>query len=215
MAVYPINLVLKGKSCAVIGGGKVAERKVHSLLSGGAKVTVYSSTLTNGLVKLADEQLISVCLHPYKPGKLAGFFLVICATNDSEVNRSAALEAKQAQALVNVVDAPELCDFTVPASLERGDLLFTVSTGGHSPKLARLIKEQLAKEYGEEYSTYLLLLGKIRDELKKTGQLSAVERGEFWQKCLDQEIIALLKGGAIKEAEEKIRHAAGCIGIKS
>ncbi|MDU2063197.1 MAG: bifunctional precorrin-2 dehydrogenase/sirohydrochlorin ferrochelatase [Sporomusaceae bacterium] len=214
VGVYPVNLNLKARRCAVIGGGVVAERKVETLLAAEAEVTVFSPTLTNNLSKWAETELLSAYLRAYKPGELADFFLVICATNDATVNRLAAQEAKEAKALVNVVDAPELCDFTVPAQVKRNDLLLTVSTGGHSPKFARLVKEQLAAEYGEEYGIYLELLGQIRCDLKQEN-LSSKERCSFWQKCLDKEVLALLKAGEIKRAEEKIRYAACCIGTQS
>lgn len=212
--MYPVNLNLIGRSCAVIGGGLVAERKVVSLLQAKALVTIFSPQLTNRLSQLAERQFLSAHLRRYNPGDLAGYFLVICATNDLIVNRQAAREAKVAQALVNIVDAPELCDFTVPAQVVRGDLLLTVSTAGHSPKFARLIRQQLEKKYGAEYGIYLELLGKIRSDMKQK-RLSAKQRQCFWQDTLDEEILVLLAAGKLKEAEDKIRYATCSIGIKS
>jgi precorrin-2 dehydrogenase/sirohydrochlorin ferrochelatase len=211
--MYPVNLNLLGRSCAVIGGGLVAERKVVSLLHAKAIVTIFSPQLTKRLSQLAERQLLSAYLRRYNPGDLTGYFLVICATNDSIINRQAAMEAKAAQALVNVVDVPELCDFTVPAQVVRGDLLLTVSTAGHSPKFARLIRQQLEKKYGEEYGIYLDLLGEIRSGMKQ--QLSAKQRQCFWQETLDGEILDLLAAGKLKEAEDRIRYATCSIGIES
>jgi precorrin-2 dehydrogenase/sirohydrochlorin ferrochelatase len=212
--MYPVNLNLFGRSCAVIGGGRVAERKVASLLQAKATVTVFSPHLTESLTQLAERKLLSAHLRTYNPGDLAGYFMVICATNDAAINRQAALEAKAAKILVNIVDAPELCDFTVPAQVRRGDLLLTVSTAGHSPKFAKLIRQQLEKSYGEEYGVYLDLLGKVRLSLQQS-LLSEQQRQCFWQDSLDGEILALLAAGKLKEAEEKIRYATCSIGIES
>ena len=212
--MYPVNLNLFGRSCAVIGGGQVAERKVASLLQAKAIVTVFSPQLTESLTQLAERKLLSAHLRTYNSGDLAGYFLVICATNDPVINRQAALEAKAAKALVNIVDAPELCDFTVPAQVVRGDLLLTVSTAGHSPKFAKLIRQQLEKYYGEEYGIYLELLGKVRSDLQQC-LVSSKQRQCFWQDSLDEEILALLAAGKLKEAEEKIRYATCSIGTES
>lgn len=212
--MYPANLKLAGRSCAVIGGGPIAERKVLSLLQANAIVTVFSPHLTDKLSQLSGEKLLSVYLRTYIPGDLVGYFLVICATNDSSINRQAALEAKTENSLVNIVDAPELCDFTVPAQVVRGDLLLTVSTAGQSPQFARLIRAQLEEKYGEEYGIYLDLLGKIRLDMKQR-MLSSRQRQYFWQESLDEEIIALLATGKLKEAEEKIRYATCSVGIES
>lgn len=211
---YPINLNLTGRQCAVIGGGLVAERKIETLLKANAVVTVFSPKLTARLSQLAERHRLSAYLRTYQAGDLARYFLVICATNDAAINRQAALEVKAAHGLVNIADDPTLCDFMVPAQVRRGDLLLTVSTTGGSPKFARLIRQQLETQYGEEYGLYLDLLGKVRKNLQQEN-LSLEQRQKFWQESLDEDILALLAAGKLIEAEEKIRYAACSIGIKS
>ncbi|CUH95742.1 hypothetical protein P22_1822 [Propionispora sp. 2/2-37] len=214
MPVYPVNLQLTGRHCAVVGGGSVAERKVGSLLAAKAQVAVISPDLTPELRRLQAAGRIVHVAEAYRFGMLQQFFIVICATNRTEVNRAAAEEAKQAGALVNVVDDAELSDFTVPAQVVRGDLLLTVSTGGKSPGISRLLREELAGRYGAEYGLYLDLVAALRDRVKE-GLDRPKDREVFWRQAFDQEILALLKQGKVKEAEEKIEHAAGCSGIKS
>ncbi|MBP2641183.1 MAG: siroheme synthase [Firmicutes bacterium] len=210
---YPVNLLIEGKPCLVIGGGAVAERKVRSLLLAGAVVTVISPRLTDGLAKLAaDRQIIHVD-RPYQTGDTTGHLLVICAADRSEINRLVSEEAQAQRILVNVVDAPEKGDFLVPAQVARGDLLLTVSTGGHSPALSRRLREKLAAEYGPEYGQYLELIAKARQKVKNRIH-SADERVCFWRETLDSEILALLRQGRMQEAEAKINDAIDCIGIK-
>ncbi len=214
IAVYPVNLQIDGRRCAVVGGGSVAARKVVSLVEAGACVTVFSPALTDCLTEMAVNGQIIHVDRPYCQGDLAGYFIVICATDDRDSNRQAAEEGHRSGALVNVVDDPAACDFSVPAQVARGDVLFTVSTGGKSPALARRLREELAGRYGPEYGEYLELVAKVRDELK-TRLATSRDRESFWRETIDSDILVLLRQGKIKEAEAKIRNAAGCTGTKS
>lgn len=211
MPFYPVNLQMTGKRCAVIGGGAVAERKVGPLLKAGAVVTVFSPQVTDALSRLVQARQITHVDRPYRQGDLAGFFLAICATDDGAVNQAAAREAEARGMLLNVADAPELGNFSVPAQVVRGDLLLTVSTNGKSPALARLLRQDLEERYGEEYGLYLQLVAKIRTEMK-TRLATAKEREQFWREHIDDEIMILLRQGKINEAEARIRHAVGSVG---
>lgn len=207
MELYPINLKLTGRRCAVIGGGAVAERKVRALLSAGAEVSVYSPELTAGLNEFRRAGCLVWVPRTYEAGVLDDFFLVFCATNDSQINRQAAAEAKAKGALVNIADAPDLSDFYVPAHVAHGELLLTVSTGGGSPALARRLKDELAAKYGPEYGRYLALVAKLRAEMKER-LATPKEREIFWREAIDQETLDLLKQGKFGEAEERMRNAA-------
>lgn len=206
MAYYPINLNISGRSCAVLGGGKVAERKTVALLKAGAAVTVISPELTPGLVMLADARRIVHMARSYKTGCLAGFFIIICATDNRLINEQAAREARDQGALVNVVDDPAQGNFSVPAHIARGDLMITVSTGGKSPVFARRLREELSATYGEEYGVYLELIAKVRDEIKEKLPTFR-EREGFWREAISQDVLSLLRNGKIKEAEAKIKNA--------
>lgn len=210
MELYPINLKLTGRRCAVVGGGAVAERKVASLIAAGADITVFSPELTPLLSGFLETGQLTWVPRAYMTGDLHNFFLVFCATDRQEINRQAAEEAQAAGAMVNIADDPELSDFYVPAHIAQGDLLITVSTGGSSPALARRLREELAARYGPEYGQYLALIAKLRTELKER-LISAKAREKFWRQTIDQEALALLREGKFNEAEERIRHAAYCI----
>ena len=214
MADYPINLRIAGKKCIVVGGGAVACRKVKSLLAAGADVTVFSPALTPELAEMVKKKQFNYVARPYQKGDLSGFFLVICATDDPSVNEAVAEEAEEAGILANVVDVPELGNFSVPAQVKRGDLLLTVSTGGKSPAMAKKLRQELAKQYGEEYGEYLDMLDKIRRELKQRLATSK-QRELFWRETIDENVLALLRQGRIEEAEAVICHAVSSIGIES
>ena len=214
MADYPINLRVAGKKCAVVGGGAVACRKIKSLLAAGAEVTVFSPELTAELAEMVKKKQFNYIARPYQKGDLKGFFLVICATDNTTVNQAVSAEAERLGILANVVDVPELGNFSVPAQVKRGDLLLTVSTGGKSPAMAKKLRQELAKQYGEEYGEYLDMLDKIRRELKQRLATSK-QRELFWRETIDENVLALLRQGRIEEAEAVICHAASSIGIES
>ena len=209
-----MNLKLAGRRCVVVGGGAVAERKAAALAEAGGQVTVISPRLTPALREWFRGGRVTALERPYQEGDLTGAFVVVCATDDRQVNRRAAEEASAAGALVNVADAPELSDFTVPAHVARGDLLITVSTGGHSPALARRLREELEARYGPEYGQYLELLDEVRRSLKERLGSSG-EREAFWRGAMDQQTLALLREGRRHEAEERIRNAASSTGSES
>ena len=214
MTYYPINLKLNDKRCVVVGGGTVAQRKVLSLLAGGALVMIISPNITDALRELVFEDKVVYLARPYQVGDVQNFFIVVCASDDRLVNAAAAREAKAYGALVNSVDDLEACDFFVPAQVAQGDLLFTVSTGGKSPAMTKLLCEEIAENYGAEYGLYLEFVAKLRNEIKPCIG-STAERELFWQKSLNREILSLLKAGKLKEAEAEIRNAVSRIGIKS
>lgn len=203
---YPVNLQLNGRRCAVVGGGSVAERKVEALLKSGACITVLAPEVTARLAQLSNQGWIKWVERPYQQGDLAEYLLVICATDNSEINAAAAAEARSQRALVNVVDAPELCDFTVPSHIVRGDLLITVSTGGKSPALTKRLREELEVLYGPHYGYFLEIVSRAREEIKERVALSR-EREEFWRQTIDTDMIALLRKGKITEVEERLKHA--------
>ena len=214
MSLYPINLDLSGKTCVVIGGGKVALRKVKTLLQAQAKVTVIAPSLTASLAKLAQAEVIFYKQKEYMPGDMTGFFLAVCATDSSFINAAAAKEAKAKHILVNVVDHSFPSDFTVPAQVSRGDLLLTVSTGGKSPALARQLRIDIEKEYGDTYGILLDMIEKVRLELKMI-LVDSKEREAFWQQAMNTKILAFVKQGKLEEAEAEVRNAIDSFRSKS
>ncbi|WP_415945910.1 precorrin-2 dehydrogenase/sirohydrochlorin ferrochelatase family protein [Selenomonas montiformis] len=214
--LYPMNLDLSGRCCAVIGGGRVAERKITALLSAGAEVTVIAPALTDFLSKLAGDGGLKWVAEPFQAGMLAPLhpLLVFCTSDCGEVNRRAAEEAAALGALVNDASCPERTDFQVPSRVQRGRLLMTVSTDGASPALSRLLRRDLEKQYPESFGAFLDRLARIRQEvLAMPGGADAHQR--FWRKVLNEQILELVRTGRIDQAEEEIRHGIIDAGIES
>jgi len=203
---YPMCVNLKGRKCIVLGGGRVALRKVLSLLDAEAEVLLIAPEAVKELEELSAAGKIIWRRHVYHPGELPRGFLLICAADDPAANRRAAEEARSFGMLVNAAAQPELSDFTVPASMRRGKLSLSVSTEQLSPACSRWIREALEREFPESFAVWLEFLSQMRAELK--GKLpDSHAREQFWRKHLDQEIYALVKNGELEEAEVRIRNA--------
>lgn len=190
---YPAFLDLEGKKCIVIGGGRVALRKIKMLRDCGAKVTVISPRIHAGVTRLAKAGGVRVVKRDYKSGDVRDAIIVVSATDDGKINEKVAGEAKKRGVLVNVADDPERSDFIVPSFLRRGGLTIAVSTSGISPALARKIRTKLEGIFGQEYASLLNLIEEIRSELKeKKVRVGA----ETWQEALDLDrLIDLVRTG--------------------
>ncbi|WP_033169981.1 bifunctional precorrin-2 dehydrogenase/sirohydrochlorin ferrochelatase [Selenomonas sp. ND2010] len=214
--LYPLNLDLSGKSCVVIGGGQVAERKVMGLVAAGAEVTVIAPAVTDTLQRLAGERQLRWQAGVYVYGMLAPHqpLLVFCAADSETANREAAREAKHLRALVNAAAQPEMTDFQVPSRVVRGDLLLTVATGGDSPAFSRLLRKRLEQEYPPSFAEFLPRLKALREEIKELPGGSK-EHQRRWRNALTQCVIDLVRAGQLDRAEEEIRNGIIDAGAES
>ena len=165
MKTYPLFALIEDRPCLVVGGGAVGERKVLDLMAAGARVTVVSRELTSGLAELAAQGKIRFIQGDFAASHLDGMTLVVGATDDQEVNRQVSTAARNRGLFVNIVDAPELCTFIVPAQVRRGPLTLAISTGGASPALARKVREELEQQFGPDYGRYLRVLQAVRERV--------------------------------------------------
>ena len=205
---YPIFVNLKDQPCTVIGGGKIAEGKVEGLLDAGATITVISPALTPALQNLADEKQFTYIERIYQNGDLDGAFMVICATDQNDINHRVWLDASENHQLVNVVDDTPRCNFIAPAILRKGDLSIAISTGGKAPAMAVRLKEFLDRNIGPEYARFLELAGQLRSPLAK--HIPDFEtRKALWYQILDAGVLDLLSQGNESEAMDLISNTVG------
>ncbi|MEH7073016.1 precorrin-2 dehydrogenase/sirohydrochlorin ferrochelatase family protein [Neobacillus drentensis] len=158
---YPVILRLEGKRVVVVGGGKVAERKVSGLLGTGAKVVVVSPEATEEIQMLHHDGKIVWKQKPFAAGDIDDAFLIFAATNSNQLNQLIK-KSIQPHQLVTLADDPADSDFYVPAHVQRGSLSIAISTGGASPTLASQIREQLEQQFDESYVGYLDFLASKR-----------------------------------------------------
>ena len=201
VALYPVNLRIDGRPCVIIGGGRVAARKAAALLDCGARLKVVSPELDPGFADLGV--VFEHIARSYEPGDLAGAFLAIAATDDDMVNRAVEAEAARRQLLLNVVDKPGQCNFYVPSSVRRGELMLTVSTGGQLPALAKRLRRRIEREFPGEWAPALELLGEARGQV-----ISRIEDEEKKKECLTElaalDLVPLLRDGNETAARSEI-----------
>ncbi len=193
MSFYPMMLNLAGKKVVVIGGGKVAERKIKGLLEAEAQIVVVSPKATDDIAELSGEGLVEWVQTPFSGVEIQGALLIFATTNDRKLNREIK-ELAEPHQLVAVADDPDGSDFHVPAQVKRGRLSIAVSTSGASPTLARQIRAQLESEFDERYDAYLeflywtrkKILAEVAEPALKKKLLQEIASPEFW-KCGDWE----------------------------
>jgi precorrin-2 dehydrogenase / sirohydrochlorin ferrochelatase len=165
---YPLFINISGKSCVVIGGGKIAERKVAMLLKFNAEVKVISPKFNRVLSKLSESGKIAVIKREYREGDLEGALLVFAATNRKDTNERIKKEAETNGILVNVVDDPALCDFIVPSIVKKNPIIIAISTSGLLPSLSKKLRKEISEYVTEDYTKYARIIGKFRKLLIET-----------------------------------------------
>jgi len=194
---YMACLKLTGRRCVVVGGGDVGLEKVEGLLACDAEVTLIAPHAHPALDRYAREGSIAWEQRPYAGRQdLEGVFLVIAATDASEVNIAVSDDAEARAMLVNVVDVPPLCNFILPAIVRNGPLAIAISTAGASPALAKRMKREIGELFGEPYALLAILLNDARGWAKSTLP-TYQDRKEFFESIVNGEPdpIDLLRAG--------------------
>ncbi len=197
--LYPVSLVVHGRNCLVVGGGRVAAGKVSQLVACGAHVHVIAPDVDPSIVA---EPGVAIERRPYERGDVAGHRLVFTATSDAAVNRAVHDDAEGAGIWVNSADDPANCTFTLPAVARRGPVTVAVSTGGHSPALATWLRRRFESELGPEYEVLADLLASERAAVQAAGRPT---EGLDWQTALDSGMLDLIRAGQVQEARERLQ----------
>lgn len=196
---YPVNLVVAGRPCLVVGGGHVAAQKAAGLLECGARVHVIAAHLGPEVAALDG---VTRAERPWRPGDIEGCWLVITATDDPATNQAVHDEAVARGVWVNSADDPARCTFTLPSRLRRGPLVVTVSTGGHSPAFATWLRRKIADSLGPEHDALLGILAEHREALRAAG---VATEGLDWQSAIDSGMLDLVREGHLAEAKERLQ----------
>jgi precorrin-2 dehydrogenase / sirohydrochlorin ferrochelatase len=205
---YPILVDLRGKRVLVVGGGMVAHRKIETLLEHGASVEVVAKDLDRPVAGLVDKGLIGYGGREFSEAFLNGVFLVIAATSDEELNRRVAEKAQEKGLLVNAVDQPSDCNFIVPSILRRGDLVVSISTSGKSPAFAKKIRRDLEEHFGDEFESFLDVMGSLRESVLSLG-LSQEQNKKVFEKLITSPLLHCLGEKKWEEAASIVSDILG------
>lgn len=196
-ALYPVNLVLTGRRCLVVGGGRIAARKVAGLQAAEAEVVVVAPTVGPEVraTGVPYEE------RPYRRGDLEGVWLAVTATDDREVNRQVHDDGEAAGVWVNAADDPASCSFVLPAVVRQGPVMVTIGTAGRSPALASWLKEHVAAELGPEVADLARLLSEIRERIRAEGRST---EDVDWRSALDWSMLEEIKAGQTARVRERL-----------
>jgi precorrin-2 dehydrogenase/sirohydrochlorin ferrochelatase len=186
---YPAFLSLKNKKAVVVGGGKVAERKVRLLVKAGANVKVISPVITKPLEKLRDNGNLKHVNRNYIKRDLKNAYIVIAATSSAEINTKIAGDSEN---LVNVVDTPSEGNYIVPSVVTRGPLTIAISTEGTSPAVSKTIRKEVEKHYSKEFTNYMRFLEVMRE--KAVAEITdSNKRRKFLKSLASEKLICIVR----------------------
>lgn len=166
MSLFPMFVKLRDRRCMVVGGGHIAEGKIPGLLAAEAKIRIIAPEVTESLAARARDGQIEWLRKTFEPADLAGAYLVVAATSDTDLNHEVFREAEALGILCNAVDDPDYCHFYYPSVVRRGALQIAISTEGLSPALAQRLRRELEAQFGPEYEPWLNWLGAARRFLR-------------------------------------------------
>ena len=194
MSHLPLLLDLQGKKCLIIGAGTVGKRKTSLLLDCGAEdiLVVDPNQSSEVFQKSISHPAVTFVQRSFSPADLKGVSLVIASSSDYKLNLDISRICEKENILCNIVDAPELGSFIVPALHKQGELMISVSTSGSSPAMAKRIKDELAKIYGPEYELWLKILSRVRSLVFKYGYPTQ-ENTRIFRSLVQEDIYLAIK----------------------
>jgi siroheme synthase-like protein len=205
--VLPVALRLEGRTCVVVGGGRVATSKTRTLLSAGAAVHVVSPELDEALRALVEAgERVTWRSGRYEERDLDGAHLVVAATRDRAVNQAVFDDAERRDVWVNTVDDPQRCSFFFTALVRRGPVVVSISTSGASPALASYLRRRLDAFLEPVLSDLAMILSEVRTEVHAQGRST---EDLAWEDVVDDELVELIGSGDTERALERVRSLVG------
>ncbi len=203
MQYLPVGIDLKNKPCLVVGGGKVAARKVQRLLDAGAIVSVVSKEICKEIDDLSDEQQLTLKRAPYSASDLDAVYLVVAATNDSSVNKQIALAAEHNNILCNAAESADAGSVIFPSLINRSPVIISVSSDGASPVLASVLSAQLEAFIPPYIAKLAQISARYRAAVKERFDTIS-QRRRFWSSVMTGRVMQLLRANKDDDAEAEI-----------
>jgi uroporphyrin-III C-methyltransferase / precorrin-2 dehydrogenase / sirohydrochlorin ferrochelatase len=214
MDYLPLFLQLRSQPVVVVGGGRIAIRKIELLRKSGARITVVSPELREELEQLARAGEFQYVAARFSAVHVEGATLVVAATNDHAVNVAVSEAAQARKIWVNVVDNPALSTFIFPAIVDRSPIIVATSSGGESPVLARRVREQIEALLPEKLGALARFMGARRKTVQNT--LGALARRPFWERIVSgvvgMRVLAGDETGAADAFESELRGGGNGLG---
>ena len=205
MSLLPLFIDIKDKPCLIIGGGKIAARKLKMLCKADADSTIIAPLICNEIKELVETHALTCHQREFTDTDINNQRLIIAATNDTSLNKHISELAKQKNILVNVADDFKQGDVVLPSVIDRDPIQIAVTTGGASPVLARLLRRNLERCTPSAYGALASLVEKYRQQTAETIE-DEDSRRRFWEDVLQGPISEMVLAGKVNTAEETLQH---------
>lgn len=163
---FPFLVNLTDKTLLIVGGGRVAYRKVLLFKKFTDNITIMAPEICSEMETEIKKRSLKYLNKCFENGDTLNFDIVIAATDNRDVNKMISLESKKYNKLVNVVDDPELCGFIVPSVICDENFLIAFSTFGKAPSLSRAFREEAEKNFDSSFNMIVEYLQLLRDNIK-------------------------------------------------
>lgn len=200
----PINISIADNKCLVVGGGKVALRKIETLIEFGADVTVIAPEPSDKIGYYESRGELKLEKRAYASPEASDYGIVISATDDEAVNKAVYDDCKKSGTLVNVVDNPPLCDFIFPAMLKRDAMTIAISTDGKAPFLAAHLRVIMENIFPDHWKRIVPLAGDFRKKVMKRWGDNTKERFASLDRFLSADWKTLIKSKDDKQLQEQL-----------
>ncbi|MGH1421092.1 MAG: siroheme synthase CysG [Hyphomonas sp.] len=207
MRQFPAFFNMDDARVVVFGGGEEARRKVRLLARTSAQITVIvGKEIDAGFAEEFAGRITIAPLDHAGPSLDIARFAIIASRIDTNMERAITM-ARQYGVPINVVDRPDLCDFTVPSILDRGDVVAAVGTNGTAPIIAKTIRTKLEALMPQRLGDLAALAAKLRPDVKEAFPDDGVSRRHFWENVLSGPIADRVFAGELEGAETDMREA--------
>lgn len=198
---YPLMLDLRGKRCLVVGAGKAAAKRISALRQAGAVVKVVAPDASGEALEMIAGGEVEWEKRDFVQDDLEGQFLVLAMSDSPETNEGIEELCRRKGILVCSNSSQSSGDVIFPSVIRKGEITIAISTGGRSPALSRMIREELEAALDERVPLLCEVLGDARRELKGRSVKAAYEQ---WMGAMDGHFLKLLEEGKLREAEERL-----------
>lgn len=204
MSYLPLFIETTGKKCLIVGGGKVASRKLIPILKAKMKVTLISPEVIEEIeLNFHKNKNLKIIKRKFKPEDIEDQFLIIAATNEKTTNQKIAKLSKDNNILVNMAEDSLSGNTLIPSVVDRDPIKIAVSSGAASPILTRLVKTRLETVIPYSFSKLADIMMEYRDAVKKNF-LKISDRRKFWEVFLDGPISEMVLSGHIDKAKKAL-----------
>ncbi|OQD43845.1 siroheme synthase [Croceivirga radicis] len=186
--LYPIFLKTSQLEVLIIGGGFVAEEKLHFLTksSPDAKVIMVSPMFREATTELANAFNVTMITDVYHPKYLEGKHMVVATTDVPEVNIQVYNDCRAQSKLVNVADNPPLCDFYMGGIVTKGNVKVAISTNGKSPTTAKRLRQFFEEVIPEDIDQMVKNLNEYRKTIKGDFEEKVDQMNQITEKLVNK-----------------------------